>query len=172
MTSRFGWFVLGIIAAIVLFSVGGYAFVRSGGVSMATTAAPLPFEHAVARLALHASFKSALGLKNPRPLDETNLMAGAHVYRQNCAVCHGAPRTEPTSIAKGMFPEPPQLFTPDDMITHDPDGEIYWKATHGIRLSGMPSFERTLSDTERWQVTMLLANADKLPAAVQAALRP
>jgi mono/diheme cytochrome c family protein len=139
---------------------------------MATTAPPLPFEHVVARLALRASFDSALGLKNPRLRDEINLMAGAHAYRQNCAVCHGAPGTEPTAIAKGMFPEPPQLFTPDEMITHDPEGEIYWKVTHGIRLSGMPGFESTLSDTERWQLTMLLANADKLPAAVQVALRP
>jgi hypothetical protein len=64
MASRFGCFLLGIIAAIVLFIAGGYAFLRGGGLSMATNSAPLPFEHAVARLALHASFKSALGLKN------------------------------------------------------------------------------------------------------------
>ena len=172
MASRLGWFVLGIITAIVLFGVGAYAFLRAGGVSMATTAAPLPLEHAVARLALRASFKSALELKNQRPVDETNLVAGAHVYQQSCAVCHGAPGTEPTAIAKGMFPDPPQLFTPHDMITEDPEGEIYWKVTHGIRLSGMPGFGSTLSDTERWQVTMLLVHADKLPAAVQAALRP
>ncbi len=172
MASRLIWFVLGVIAAIVLSSAGAYAFLRGGGVSMATTSAPLPLEHAIARLALHASFKSALGLKNPRPLDEANLTAGAHVYQQNCLVCHGAPGTTPTAIARGMFPEPPQLFTAHDMITEDPEGEIYWRVTHGIRLSGMPGFESTLSDTERWQVTMLMANADKLSRAVQAALRP
>jgi len=171
MASRLGWFVLGIVAAIVLFSVGAYAFVGSGGVSMATASPPLPFEHAVARLAIHASFRSALGLANPTPFDEANLMAGARVYRQNCTVCHGAPGTTPTAIAKVMFPEPPQLFTPHDMITKDPDGEVYWKVTHGIRLSGMPGFESTLSDTERWQVTMLMRKADKLSATVQAALR-
>jgi hypothetical protein len=172
MASRLGWFVLGIIGAIVLFSACTYAFVQGGGVPMATTSAPLPFEHALARLALRESFKSALGLKNPRQVDETNLMAGAHVFQLHCAVCHGAPGTAPTAIAKGMFPGPPQLFTTHDMITEDPDGEIYWKVTHGIRLTGMPGFESTLSDTERWQVTMLMANADKLPAAVQAAVRP
>jgi mono/diheme cytochrome c family protein len=139
---------------------------------METTAAPLPFEPAMARLALRASFKSSLGLKNPRPRDETNLVAGAHLYRQNCAVCHGAPHTTPTAIAKGMFPNPPQLFTTPDMVTGDPEGETYWKVTHGIRLSGMPGFDSTLSDTERWQVTMLVASADKLSATAQAALRP
>jgi mono/diheme cytochrome c family protein len=172
MTSRLGWFVLGMLGAIMLLSAGTYAFVRFGGVPMATTSAPLPLEHALARLALHASFRSALGLKNPRPVDETNLMNGAHVYQLHCAVCHGALGAEPTAIAKGMFPSPPQLLTTHEMITEDPEGEIYWKATHGIRLTGMPGFEGTLSDTERWQVTMVLAKADKLPAAVQAALRP
>jgi thiosulfate dehydrogenase len=172
MASRLGWFALGIVGAIVLGGVGAYAFVRGGGVPMATTAAPLPFEGAMARLALRASVASSLGLKNPRPLDETNLLAGAHVYHQSCAVCHGAPDTAPTAIAKGMFPDPPQFFTAEGMMTGDPQGETYWKVTHGIRLTGMPGFESTLSDTERWQVTLLVASADKLPAAVQAALRP
>jgi thiosulfate dehydrogenase len=171
MGSRLVWFVLGILGAMVLFSVGTYAFVRSGGVPMATTAAELPFEHALARLALRASFKSALGLKSPAPADEPNLLNGAEVYQRNCAVCHGAPGVAPTAIARGMFPVPPQLFTADEMITEDPEGETYWKVTHGIRLTGMPGFESTLSDTERWQTAMLLAKADKLPASVQAALR-
>jgi hypothetical protein len=46
----------------------------------------------------------------------------------------------------------------------------HWKIAHGIRLSGMPGFGQTLSDTEQWQVTMLLAHADNLPAAANAAL--
>ena len=92
---------------------------------MATTTAPLPFERAVASLALSASVKSSLGLKNPRPLDEINLMAGAHVYQQTCAICHGAPGAAPTAVAKGMFPNPPQLFTTSDMVTDDPEGETY-----------------------------------------------
>jgi mono/diheme cytochrome c family protein len=170
MVSRLGWFVLGVLASIVLLSAGTYAFVRGGGVPMATTAAPLPFEHALARLALRASLKSALRLKNPTPADETNLMAAARVYQRHCAICHGVAGTAPTAIAKGMFPAPPQLFTKDDMITEDPDGEIYWKVTHGIRLTGMPGFENTLTDTERWQTTILLSKADKLPEAVQVAL--
>jgi mono/diheme cytochrome c family protein len=170
MTSRLGWFVLGIAAAIVLFGVGAYAFIWSGGMPMATTAAPLPLEQTVANLALHASFHSSLTLKNPTPLDETNLMAGARVYHQNCAICHGAPDAGPTAIAKGMFPSPPQLLTSSDMITDDPQGETYWKVTNGIRLTGMPGFGGTLTDAERWQVTMLATNADKLSAAVRAAL--
>jgi mono/diheme cytochrome c family protein len=53
------------------------------------------------------------------------------------------------------------------MVTDDPEGVTYWKVTNGIRLSGMPGFGGTLSDTERWQVTMLVAHADKLSRAVE-----
>jgi thiosulfate dehydrogenase len=55
-------------------------------------------------------------------------------------------------------------------MTDDPEGTTYWKATNGIRMTGMPGFATILSDTERWQVTMLVAHADKLPAAAGAAL--
>jgi hypothetical protein len=33
----------------------------------------------------------------------------------------------------------------------------------------MPAFADALSDTQRWQVTMLVAHADKISPAVQAA---
>jgi mono/diheme cytochrome c family protein len=56
------------------------------------------------------------------------------------------------------------------MVTDDPQGITYWKVTHGIRLSGMPGFGGALSDTQRWQVTMLVASADRLSPAVHAAL--
>jgi mono/diheme cytochrome c family protein len=32
---------------------------------------------------------------------------------------------------------------------------------NGIRLTGMPAFNHVLSDTEMWQVTLLLKNADQ-----------
>jgi len=56
------------------------------------------------------------------------------------------------------------------MVTDDPEGVTYWKVTHGIRLSGMPGFGGRLTETERWQVTMLVTSADKMTPAVQAAL--
>jgi mono/diheme cytochrome c family protein len=65
-----------------------------------------------------------------------------------------------------MFPPPPQLLEKADMVTSDPEGETFWKVTHGIRLSGMPGFADTLSEKQRWQVTMFVSHADKLPSAV------
>jgi len=34
----------------------------------------------------------------------------------------------------------------------------------------MPGFEKTLSTTQMWQVSLLCANADKLPAVVKQSL--
>jgi mono/diheme cytochrome c family protein len=162
-------FVLGVLVTILLIVVGGYLFVRGGGISLATTARPLPMEKTVAEMALSASMGNAADQKNPLPFTDENMVAGAHVYKENCAVCHGAPERTRTALARGMFPPPPQFMEKADMMTDDPEGETYWKVTHGIRLSGMPGFAESLSEAERWQVTMLVKHADKIPAAAQAA---
>jgi mono/diheme cytochrome c family protein len=65
---------------------------------------------------------------------------------------------------------PPQLFNGHEMVTHNPEGVTFWKVTHGIRLSGMPAFGKSLVDEQRWQVTMLLTHADNLPPSVQSVL--
>jgi mono/diheme cytochrome c family protein len=162
-------FIAGVVITILIFLVGGYLFVRGGGFSMATTASPLPLEKTVAKMALRASIGNAGDQKDPLPFDDGNMVAAVKTYKEHCAVCHGVPGQPRTAISKGMFPSPPQLFEKEEMVTDDPEGATYWKVTHGIRLSGMPGFESTLSDTQRWQVTMLVTHADKLSGAVQTA---
>ena len=56
-------------------------------------------------------------------------------------------------------------------VTDDPAGVTYWKVANGIRLTGKPGFGNSLSKEQMWQVSLLLANSDKLPAAVLAAWR-
>ena len=163
-------FVLGIVVTLVALAGGAYLFVKTGGIPMDTTAPPLPLEKTVAGMALQASMGHAADQKNPLPFNDETMLAAARKYKQNCAVCHGVPGQPPTAIAKGMFPDPPQLFDKNGMITEDPEGETFWKVTHGIRLSGMPGFQSALSDTERWQLTTLVAHADKLSPTVMAEL--
>jgi mono/diheme cytochrome c family protein len=70
-----------------------------------------------------------------------------------------------------MFPNAPPLWERHHNgevvgVSDDPPGETYWKVANGIRLTGMPSFKEILTDTQMWQVSLLLANADKpLPPA-------
>ena len=166
MASRLGWFVLGVVTVVAVVIVGGYLFVKTGGIPMDTAAKPLPFEATIAHMALRASIAPAAKLSDPLQFDEANMVAGARQYSEHCAFCHGTPgERTPTFAAAAMFPKPPQLFVTDQMVTDDPEGVTYWKLTNGIRLSGMPAFVNTLSDTQRWQITMLVSHADKLPPA-------
>jgi len=127
----------------------------------------MPFERLLAKKALRA--RREMPKADPIATDEANYAAGAHTYREHRAVCHGLPTQPQTAIAKGMYPKPPALLEGDG-VTDDPAGETYWKVAGGIRVTDMPGFQQTLSSTEMWQVSILLAHADKLPSKVQDSL--
>ena len=130
----------------------------------------MPFEKKFARMGLHARMDTEYPRRVPIQGNEENNLTGANIYREHCAVCHGTAGQQPTSVAKGMYPRPPQLLDPKHMVSDDPPGETYWKVSNGIRLTGMPSFRESLSSTQMWQVSVMLANADKLPPSVDAVL--
>jgi hypothetical protein len=77
----------------------------------------------------------------------------------------------PPAISEDMYPHSPLLFKGTG-VTDDPPGETHWTVANGIRLSGMPSFKSILTDIQLWQVTQLLANADKLSDSVKGVLAP
>ena len=162
-------FVLGLLATVLVASAWIYTYFSRGMAPVATSAPPMPFEKRLARLALHARMEREMPRQAPLPPDEGNLVAGARVYVQHCAVCHGFPGGGQTAIAEGEFPKPPHLFRGKG-VTDDTPGETYWKVANGIRLTGMPGFEKSLSIDQMWQVSLLLANADKLPASAGTAL--
>jgi mono/diheme cytochrome c family protein len=163
-------FLFGIIFCLVVLTVCGLLYVRSGHMPVATAAPPLPFEKRLAGMALDAKLKAEAPKDAPIQPDDANLTAGAQIYATHCAFCHGLPnQTAAPAAAKGMFPVPPQLF--EHTVTDDPVGETYWKVANGIRLTGMPGFSKSLSDTQMWQVSLTMAHADKLPDAAKAALK-
>jgi mono/diheme cytochrome c family protein len=155
-------FLFGVVAGILIVPLALYVYFVSGSAPVATSAAAMPFERMLAHRALDARVAKEMPKNVPIPGDESNYVAGAQVYRQNCAVCHSLADGIPSAIAKGMFPKPPALLVGVG-VTDDEPGETYWKVANGIRLTGMPSFRQSLSETEMWQVSLLLAHADKLP---------
>jgi mono/diheme cytochrome c family protein len=164
-------FLGSVAVGVCLPFLAAYLFVTFGGMPVATKGLPLPFEKAIARKALKAAIGPEADRPSPLPAEETNLLAGARVYEEQCALCHGLLGRPESVVAKGMYPSPPQLLPPKRGVTDDPVGETHWKVMHGIRLTGMPGFEGNLTDPEMWQVSLLLLHADKLPASVQTVLR-
>jgi thiosulfate dehydrogenase len=161
-----GKFLIGLILGLIAIPAGVYFYFSSGTAPVATAAAPMPFEKTFAQMALHARMEKEIPKSVPIPADEAAYVAGAQVYKEHCAVCHGVAGQPQTAIARGMFPKPPKLMEGTG-VTDDPPAESYWKVAGGIRMTGMPGFDKTLSTTQMWQVSLLVANADKLPKAAQ-----
>lgn len=160
-------FIVGLVIGFLLFPGLAYFYIASGRAPVATSDPTLPFEKLLARTALHARMDKEMPKSAPIQANEATYEAGANIYKQDCAECHGLLNQPESAVPKGMFPHPPQLLTTDGMVTDDPPGETYWKVKNGIRLSGMPGFHASLSQDQMWQVSLLLADADKLPDKVK-----
>lgn len=162
-------FLIGLILGFFAVPVAVYFYFSSGNAPVATSSPPMPFERTLARFALHARLDKEMPKSVPVAADEAAYTAGAQIYKDHCAVCHGLPSQPQTAIAKGMFPKPPKLMEGTG-VTDDPAAETYWKVAGGIRMTGMPGFDKSLTTTQMWQVSLLLANADKLPPSVKNSL--
>ena len=171
-----GRFLFGVVVGVVLVPLAVMVWFHHGHAPVAVADAPLPMERQITRAALHARIDSEMVKAPPTELfgggaDEGTFLAGAQIYRDQCAACHGF-HGKPSSFGGQMYPHAPQLWEKhknSDVVgvSDDAPGETYWRVSNGIRLTGMPSYKNILSDTQMWQVTLLLANANKpLPPVV------
>jgi mono/diheme cytochrome c family protein len=157
-------FLLGLILGLLALPIAIAIYLHFGNPPVAVADHPLWLERQLVRAPLHARIRREMPRSAPIEPGDTNLEAGAHIYRQQCAACHGL-YGRPSSFAKYMYPHTPQLWAPHRNgavgVSDDPPGETYWKINNGIRLTGMPAFNNVLNQTQIWQVTLLLAHADK-----------
>lgn len=160
-----GRILFGVILGLVLAPVVVLGWFRFGHPPVAVADPPLPFERQIVQVPLSKRIDREMPGNPPIQADEGAFVAGAQVYGDQCAVCHGF-YGKPSSLGASMYPKAPQLWQQHRNskvvgVSDDPPGETYWKVANGIRLTGMPQFKGTLTETEIWQVTLLLANADK-----------
>ena len=140
-------------------------YLMFGRPPVSTADSSFPLERRIAKATLAARIQRELPKTAPIAADEPNFTAGAQLYETNCAFCHGRP-TAPAPEAQTMFPRAPQLWAKHSNsdvvgVSDDPVGETYWKVKNGIRLTGMPAYDTLLNDTQMWQVSLLLSQADK-----------
>jgi thiosulfate dehydrogenase len=166
----FGKVILGFILGILAVGAGAFLYLKFGALPVAVADNPFPMEKQIVHVPLNARIDRELKTA-PFGTSEDAFEAGAKVYRKDCASCHGTPGHD-VAFAKDMYPRAPQLWRKHGNssvvgVSDDEAGETYWKVANGIRLTGMPSYSHVLSDTEMWQVSLLLKNADKeLPMPV------
>lgn len=160
----FGKLFLGFVLGAVAVVAGGYAYLNFGPLPVAVSDAPFPLEKQLVRIPLHSRIDTEKK-EAPFGISEDVFEGGAKIYHAQCAACHGTPGHD-VGYAKFMYPSAPQLWRKHGSkgvvgVSDDEPGETYWRVANGIRLTGMPAFKHVLSDTEMWQVSLLLKNADK-----------
>jgi len=160
----FGKVFLGFVLAIVVIVVVAAVYLHWGSPPVATADKPFPFEKTIVSVPLSARIDREMKTA-PFGIGEDVYEGGARVYKADCAECHGTPGHD-VPYAKYMYPAAPQLWKKHKTgsvvgVSDDDAGETYWKVANGIRLTGMPAYDHVLTDTEMWQVTLLLKNADQ-----------
>jgi mono/diheme cytochrome c family protein len=168
--TEMGRVLLGVLLVVVLAPVVALGWLKWGNVPVAVADAPLPLEQQLTGLALHARIAREPVKNMPTQIDEESLVAGARVYNEKCAACHGL-HGKPSELGAHLYPSAPALWEKHGNavgVSDDPPSETMWKVINGIRLTGMPSYKGVLTDNEIWEVSMLLSSADKVlpPAAV------
>jgi thiosulfate dehydrogenase len=170
-----GRLILGIVIGVILVPLAVLSYFKFGKVPVAVSDPPFPSERLLTGVPLDARIDRELVKNPPIQPNEEAFVAGAHTYADQCAVCHGF-HGKPSIVGAHEFPDAPALWEKHHNgavvgVSDDPPGETYWKVANGIRLTGMPAYKEVLTDTQMWQVSLLLANADKpLPPAAVAVL--
>ena len=163
-------FVFGIVVALIALVAGGWFLLEKGYVDFAADQRPSYLESKLAMGAVDASTdRRATEQKNPVAPTEENVVAGAKLYLDHCAGCHGVPSNPDSQFAHSFYPPVPGFFKDaPDM----PENQNFYIIKRGIRWTGMPAWNRTLNDTEIWEVVTFLSGIGKLPPAAQNVFGP
>ena len=152
--------VLTCAVVLLLVSIG---FIYSGLYDVsALTPDPRWLAWALHTTSDHSVDARLADIRVPPHLDDPEIFhVGAHMFAQNCTVCHGGPGLKPTDIAQGLNPKPPDLFR----ATRKPwMEEMFRFIKYGVKMTAMPAFGKTLSDDEIWKLCVFLRQAPGLSA--------
>ena len=86
---------------------------------------------------------------NPFAADRDAPAAGANIFAEHCAQCHG-------EDAQGK--QDGKHFRPNlhsDRVKQATPGDLFWLLTNGSQRNGMPSWSR-LPEAQRWQLIAFL----------------
>ena len=79
--------------------------------------------------------------RNPMAVDPDAIAAGANLFDQHCAECHGD-TGEGSRKGPSLLKDPVQTATP---------GALFWLLTNGVVRRGMPVWSK-LPEPQRWQL--------------------
>lgn len=158
-------FILGIVVTIAVIVIGAFVVSNFGLYPIGADNPPSTLERRLAGRAMDVyADNHKPNTNNPIEANAKNLMEGAKQYEEHCAFCHGGAKAKISPMRAKFNPPVPQLI---NRVPHDPDAWLYWVTKHGVRMTGMPTWDGILSDDEIWKIVAFVKNSNKLPPEAQ-----
>jgi mono/diheme cytochrome c family protein len=144
----------GAIVTLMIGGVAGMLLLLSGTYDTAATSQHFAITHRLLEAGLHYSVAAAAEDIVVPPLDGPGMVEqGAACYRDHCAQCHGAPGVAPGSAAQGQQPVATNLT---QVAREWQLNELYHVTKKGVRMTGMPAWEFTMSEHSLWSTISFL----------------
>ncbi|MBN3855012.1 cytochrome c [Paraburkholderia sp. Ac-20340] len=158
-----------ISACFTLLALAALCYMFSGHVAVAATSK----DNRLVAWLLHTTYQHSLDRQSasvvvPAHLETTEyIAAGAKLYAQHCVYCHGAPGAAPDAIGAGIAPQAPKLLA---AARKNSPQSTYWVMRHGVKMTAMPAFGKSLPDSDLWKLAAFLHAGKGIDAAHYAAL--
>lgn len=141
--------ILTVIVVLFVGALGAALFVESGfyniGADDHHTKAVLDLITQLRDRSIEARLDSIKPQLAPTP---AMIKSGAERYASLCVGCHLAPGLPKSDLRTGLYPHPPNLAQQDIQESR----RAFWIIKHGIKMSAMPAWSRTLDDGAIWDV--------------------
>ena len=148
MKTRKVWLWVVLILAVLILAAG-FAASRA---SISALDEPGRLETMLATKAKHEVVSRAAAKMHVTELADSEASAntGQVLFTVECVSCHGNDGRTPTHIGQSMYPRVPDLGSAEIQSWSDP--ELFWIIQHGVRLSGMPGFQKFDTDEQVWHL--------------------
>ena len=152
---------LAFIVVLLSGALGAALFVESGFYNIGADDHHTKVVLALITQLRNRSIEARLGSIKPQ-LTATPAMikSGAEHYAVLCVGCHLAPGVAKSDLRAGLYPHPPSLAQEDIQESR----RAFWIIKHGIKMSAMPAWSKTLDDAAIWDVVAFVRKMPDLTA--------
>ena len=98
--------------------------------------------------------------QNPLPDTDEVVSQGQEAFLGSCALCHGADGRGDTNVGRNMAPPAMDLTSPH--VQHWSDAELFWIVQNGVRATGMPAWQSSISESDTWKLAHFIHHLPRL----------
>jgi mono/diheme cytochrome c family protein len=156
-----------LAAAVLLTAAAGAAFIGSGVYNIGADEHHTKVVLSVIEKLRDRSIAVRSDAIEARPTEDPQRIAGgAQRYAALCVGCHLAPGVTKSDMRQGMYPHPPNLAQEEPQQAQ----RAFWIIKHGIKMSAMPAWSKTLDDESIWNIVAFVRKMPDLTAESYAQL--